>query len=534
MVSVSLPPQQVTNATIRVNVNEGRLVDARITGNCYFSSNNVMRALPSLQEALVWRDEVINGQVLQREVDLANRNADRQIYPVINPGPEPGTSAIDLRIKDRLPLHSHVEVNNESTPGTPEWRVNTTANYNNLWQLEHSIGIFYGFTPEEFKSGGKVDDYFFNRPLIANYGAYYRIPFGEVESVQERISGSANFGYDEVTHQFRLPPPGGRPDLTFSASGSSTDTGVKFGPASVVTNTPLLSIVSQDSGQNIKLNNSAGASLNVPFGATDTRRFNFSTGVEWEQEKFTSYNTNNFIITTVITNSQGQQTVVTRVPSPQPKFVNNLSYARFSLGLGFFENDAHGSSSGDLDFSGNLGGSPESVIGSSYTPKAKPEFGRANLALTRDQKVFGDWSLLLRANGQAATGATIANDVYTIGGVNSVRGYLEGDERGDDGWFGSVELRTPFIATRVATLSGFAPAWLRGSVFVDCAQRFVLEPFPVASYGQSRFLWSTGFGLSVNINHRVDMRIIVGVPMRDSVNTVAGQPRVHFSMGGQF
>ena len=47
-VSVGLPQQKLTNATVKVQVTEGRLAAINVTGNRYYSSNNVMRALPSL------------------------------------------------------------------------------------------------------------------------------------------------------------------------------------------------------------------------------------------------------------------------------------------------------------------------------------------------------------------------------------------------------------------------------------------------------------------------------------------------------
>jgi hemolysin activation/secretion protein len=43
-----------------------------------------------------------------------------------------------------------------------------------------------------------------------------------------------------------------------------------------------------------------------------------------------------------------------------------------------------------------------------------------------------------------------------------------------------------------------------------------------------------GFGLSANINNHLDVRLAVGWPLRDSVNTSAYDPRVYFSLGGQF
>jgi hemolysin activation/secretion protein len=106
-VSVGLPQQKLTNATVKVKVTEGRLAAINVTGNRYFSSNNVMRSLPSLQTNML-----LNSQVLQRELDNANASRDRQIYPVIGPGPEPDTSELTLKVKDQLPLHARLELNN--------------------------------------------------------------------------------------------------------------------------------------------------------------------------------------------------------------------------------------------------------------------------------------------------------------------------------------------------------------------------------------------------------------------------------------
>ena len=95
-----------------------------------------MRALPSLHTNML-----LNSHVLQRELDIANASRDRQIYPVIGPGPEPDTSELTLKVKDQLPLHARLELNNQATPGTPDLRVNFSAQYDNLWDLEHQIGI---------------------------------------------------------------------------------------------------------------------------------------------------------------------------------------------------------------------------------------------------------------------------------------------------------------------------------------------------------------------------------------------------------
>ena len=98
-VSVGLPQQKLTNATVKVKVTEGRLAAINVTGNRYYSSNNVMRSLPSLHTNML-----LNSHVLQRELDNANASRDRQIYPVIGPGPEPDTSELTLKVKDQSAL----------------------------------------------------------------------------------------------------------------------------------------------------------------------------------------------------------------------------------------------------------------------------------------------------------------------------------------------------------------------------------------------------------------------------------------------
>ena len=75
-VNVTIPPQQLTNGIVKIRVFQGRLSEILVTQNRYFSSNNVMRALPSLHTNII-----LVGPVFQAELDRANANQDRQIYP---------------------------------------------------------------------------------------------------------------------------------------------------------------------------------------------------------------------------------------------------------------------------------------------------------------------------------------------------------------------------------------------------------------------------------------------------------------------
>ena len=526
-VAVTLPQQQLTNGVVKVKVIPGVLADIRVTGNKHFSEENVRRALPSLRTNLL-----LNRFVFERELDLANKNSDRQIYPTLSPGPEPGTSALELKVKDRLPLHGHADLDNYSSPGTPEMRINLAAQYNNLWQREHQIGLSYGFTPQAVKSGGMVSGYGLNQPLIAYFGAFYRIPLPNARTLVERVDNSARFGYDEATHQFHLPPPSAIPDFTLYTSGSSSDTGVKWGERSVVSRTSLLSIDSQDSGQNLSENGALGGRYTHPLLSGAKSHLSFSASGEFKRYSLTSYNTNNFFITTVTTNSFGAQTNSTLTSSAQPVSRTAIDYFPISLGLEYSETDAGGSTWLSLAGTCNFLGDSAYFSSLAYSSSAKARFAKATLQAQRDQMLYKGWSLLLRGNAQAADGALINNEQFALGGINSVRGYYEGDEYGDAGWFGSVEIRSPFVETRLATVNTFVPAWLRASVFTDFGQRYLLQT--AKNTPSTRTLLGYGLSLSANINNHFEAKIALAWPLFESANTAAGSPRANFTIGGQF
>lgn len=525
-VSVGLPQQQITNAVVQVRVVEGTLTDVQVSGNRHFSSNNIIAALPSLKT-----NALLNSRVFQRELDIANQNRDRQIYPVLGPGPDPGTSSLTLRVKDRLPLHGRVEVNNVTMAKAPEWRVNSSLSYNNLWQREHQVGVNYSFSPERFSEPNPEPDFLFNRPLIASYGAYYRLPFGDPESVEDALRRSQAYGFDEATRQFRLPPAGSRSDVYFFGNAAKLDTGVQFGPSRLVSQSAGASITAQDTGRNLVAIESAGARMNLPFALSDTRRISVSWGLEARRLGLESFNTNNFTFTATYTNSQGTQTLRSDSASPQPTRRNEFMGIPLTAGLDFSQSDKSGSSSAALALTYNLAGSGADYDAIAYSPVGGAHFGKANLNLIREQRLPGGYSALLRSGGQIATGPLLFNEQFAVGGMNTVRGYFEGDSVADAGWNLSGELRTPQWALQVPVGDTTTPTWLRGLMFMDFGQVY---PMVREAAVNRRDLWSVGVGVSASLNNTLDLKVTLGWPLIDSVNSQRGEPRANLSVGGQF
>jgi hemolysin activation/secretion protein len=550
-VSVALPPQKLTNAEVKIKVTEGRLSDIRVEGNKFYSTPNVLRALPSLHTNLL-----LNSHVFQRELDLANANRNRQIYPVIGPGLEPGTTELTLKVKDRLPVHSRVEINNQATPGTPDSRVNFNGEYDNLWQLEHTLGVSYSFTPVNFHPAGDFYQTPFDSPLIANYSAFYRLPLGRASSVQQQIDESnGHFGFDEVTHRFNLPPPTGRPELSLYVSRSLSDTGPQLGPNGTLTKSDMLTnstgtaytpveITTNSAGQNVTLNEGVGLKLSWPLPQLKNISSGFSVGADFKHYEQVSYNTNEnyFILQTPDTSvGGGIATSVTPEPQPHTPVTTGVDYFPINVGINSSMPDKWGSTAFNLQANFNLAtingftqtGTNVTHGGMSqvaYTSSARDHYLTLQAGATREQRLYKDWTMLLRADGQWADTPLFSNEQFGMGGVAGVRGYTDGENYGDAGWRVMMEPRTPLI--NIGMVDGDVPFWVRASVFMDYGETYLLKKVSAAS--TTTQFCGCGWALTANIGSHLDGRLAMAFPLISTQTTTAGDFHFYFAVGAQF
>lgn len=527
-VKVTIPQQVLTNGIVKIRVFQGHLSNITVTGNHFFSSNNVMRALPSLQTTII-----LSGPIFQAELDRANANQDRQIYPEIEPGTELNTTDLQLRVKDRLPLHAKLEFNNQSSPGTPELRLNGSAVYGNLWQLEHSIGVQYSFSPETFKQGNQWDWY--DQPLVANYSGFYRLPIGDFEPIANVVANPASgFGYNEATRQFQLPPPSGRPELNLYVSRSTIDTGLmELQNVALTSPTNPVSVSRQDVQQDLTITEDVGFRLSQPLALGQGLLSTISGGMDYKTYNLTSSKTNIFSFVTVIhdQNNIPIKTNVALVPTAVPTTLKNLDYLPLSLRFDPSFRDSLGSTTFGLGISGNtwFSGSLSKLRTTTGSSESSGYWFSLNPSISRDLIVHTNWVLSLRAEGQWTTEPLISNEQFGIGGVNSVRGYREGEVFGDTGWRLGAEQKTPPYV--VGTVYGKNPLIVRGSIYMDYAEAYLLDP----QGRQSRTpLWGTGFGGVLSIGPHFDARFLFSWPLLGTTTTEAYQPRFNFSLSAQF
>ncbi|HEB55360.1 MAG TPA: ShlB/FhaC/HecB family hemolysin secretion/activation protein [Gammaproteobacteria bacterium] len=144
-VLVDIPEQKVVDGVVRLRVTEGRVERLRITGSHYFLLSRIRKEVPALR-----RGSVPHLPDVKKEMAILNQESpDRSITPIMRPGREPGTMEVELKVKDKLPLHGSLEVNGRNTESTTRTRAVGTLRYDNLWQRFHSLSLQYQTSPEK-------------------------------------------------------------------------------------------------------------------------------------------------------------------------------------------------------------------------------------------------------------------------------------------------------------------------------------------------------------------------------------------------
>ena len=248
---------------------------------------------------------------------------------------------------------------------------------------------------------------------MANYGGFYRLPLGAPEAIADAIATRpGNFGYDEATRQFRLPPPSGATELNVFASRSTIDTGVMTLFSGNLYNTNGNSLDRQDLQQDLTVNNSLGSRLGFPVKNTGNFQSGLSSGLDFKAYELTSAKTNVFTLSSVTVDYGNDpshpQTNVTRpgrCVAGAPPRAGGWIICRWrcgmtpacvilggvtTLGLGL---------SGNPWFSGSLG-NLRSVSGSS---QSSGHWVTLTPSLGRDLVIRTNWVLSLRADGHWAS-----------------------------------------------------------------------------------------------------------------------------------
>jgi len=377
-VAVTVPEQTVEFGIITLTVIEGRLQSIDVTDTWFFSQGYIRDKLPSIRVGALLHEPTV-----LKQLDALNTNPDLKVVPVLKPSDDPGLLDLELKAKERPPLHGKLELNNRGVPTTPRIRLNAALQYTNLFDADQTLTLQTSQTPQDWGA-------------VEVYSGNYSIPFGSPD------------------HQLVLYAATARSRANLAQSPLPVGGGLDIIGNSVM----------------------AGARYLVPFAGGGAMKHQLSFGVDYKHLGRS---------TAEIPGGLGSITVSNPI-TYTPASVGYIGTRQDPWGLTKMNLTARGYVAGLVsqgakeDFQGDPNDPlerPGLRRGSSGT------FAVVQGGIDRYQSLPRDFALTVKADGQWASEALVPTEQYFAGGLESVRGYREFEAVGDHAAHATVELTSP-------------------------------------------------------------------------------------------
>jgi hemolysin activation/secretion protein len=147
VVTVQLPEQELNGGVVRLKVVQTVLSRVSVSGNRYFSEQNIRASLPALQPG-----QTPNLQQVSSNLRLVNENPAKKVKLNLaasqsNPDADEAVEAL-VEVADERPWKVMLSVDNTGTEATGETHAGVMLQHANLWGLDHVGSIQYTTTAE--------------------------------------------------------------------------------------------------------------------------------------------------------------------------------------------------------------------------------------------------------------------------------------------------------------------------------------------------------------------------------------------------
>lgn len=152
--------------------------------------------------------------------------------------------------------------------------------------------------------------------------------------------------------------------------------------------------------------------------------------------------------------------------------------------------------------------------------------------LTHTHDLPGGMNVMAKVQGQLSNHPLVNSEQFAGGGQSTVRGYLESTALGDDGVFGTLELRSPsFIGTKKEGERSQDNEW-RVYAFVEGGTLMLHDALPEQ---KKQFdLASVGFGTHLKLREHFNGSLDVSFPLIDQGSTLSGDVFLSFRVWADF
>jgi hemolysin activation/secretion protein len=269
-----------------------------------------------------------------------------------------------------------------------------------------------------------------------------------------------------------------------------------------------------------------GQTLELRLNWTLPNGKDWSTGKDWENFSHSLYVAFDYkhYQQTISTSGAPASTAGTIV-TPITYYPVTLGYSAFLKGLTDKESATNANVGVTMNFRG-MGSGPAVFDLNRFGADGGFIYLRGTLDHTAN--LPGGLQVYGRLQGQVANQPLVSSEEFSGGGEQTVRGYLESEEVGDDGVFGTIELRSPPLA---GLLGKNMHDW-RIYLFGDTGQLTLIDPLPEQ---KARFdLTSVGIGSRLLLGSHLGGAFDAGYPLTSQTYTQAHDMRMTFRVDADF
>lgn len=409
-ISVSVPEQLVEYGVITLTVHEGRLKSIDVTDARFFSTEYVLARLPAIRLG-----GLLHEPTVVKQMDTLNTNPDLKVLPILKPAGNPDQLHLELKVKDKPPLHGKVELNNRGVITTPTLRLNAALQYTNLFDADHTLTFQTSQTPQDFGA-------------VEVYSGNYVAPLGSPD------------------HQLVLYGATARSRASLNQSPLPVGGGLDIIGNSIVT----------------------GARYLLPLRVSETMKQQISFGVDYKHLSRSE----------LVIPGGSESITVSNAVSYTPVSIGYTGVRPDARGFTKVGLTARGYVAGIVpqgkkeDFRGD----PDDPLNKPGLRRfSSGTFVVLQGGIDRYLTLPHEASLSARVDGQWASEPLIPTEQYFAGGLESVRGYREFEAIGDHAVHTTLELVSPAIPK--LALENLQRT-LRLAVFYDFASLWLKQPLP--------------------------------------------------------